>query len=133
MFITVQIPLVDYRSLQDVPTKLDLPDWPDPDPEEDKMLYFGKIFNSSSQYIGPWDGEKRYCDVSSVINFCGLQKTNFRNLLQVPWGSKIVFRRFQSDGKFLAKFELGFYDGFEEGLKLEIGRASCRERVYVLV
>ena len=59
MFITIQIPLVDYRSLQDNPAKLKFPEWHDPDSEETNMLYFGKIFNKDKKYKGPWAGEKR--------------------------------------------------------------------------
>ncbi|MEO8416927.1 MAG: hypothetical protein ABI472_24905 [Ginsengibacter sp.] len=116
MFITIQIPLVDYRSLQDNPAKLKFPEWPDPDSEEDNMLYFGKIFNKDDKYKGPWDGEKRYCDVSSVVNFCGMEDIHFHKSLQLEWSAKILFRRFQSDGRFLAKFEFGFFDNFESTL-----------------
>jgi hypothetical protein len=116
MFITIQIPLVDYRALWDTRTKLDFPDWPNPDPEEANMLYFGKIFNKDDRYQGPWDGEKRYCDVSSVINFCGMQDVHFHKSIQEKWKTSILFRRFQSDGRFLAKFELGFFDEFESTL-----------------
>ena len=119
MFITIQIPLVDYRALQDTLTKLDFPEWPNPDPEEANMLYFGKIFNKDDRYQGPWDGEKRYCDVSSVINFCGMQDVHFRKSIQEEWNASILFRRFQSDGRFLAKFELGFFDEFESTLNPE--------------
>lgn len=116
MFITIQIPLVDYRDLQDTSTKNKLPKWPDPDSEQDSMLYFGKIFNKDDKYKGPWDGEKRYCDVSSVINFCGMGDNDFHKSLQLEWKTSILFRRFQSDGRFLAKFELGFVDNFESTL-----------------
>jgi hypothetical protein len=106
MFLTVQFPLVDYRSLQETSTKLDRPVWPDPDPEGDNILYFGKIFNRNSKYSGPWDGEKRYCNVKSVINFCGRGENNFYNSLGVPWSSRILFRRLQLDGKFETKIKL---------------------------
>lgn len=131
MFITIQFPLVDYRSLEDTPSRLDIPQWPDPDPEEDNILYFGKIFNRETKYWGPWDGEKRYCNVKSVINFCGLKDEHFYNLLGVPWSSVILFRRFQSDGKFLAKFEVGFYDHFEYTQNFaELSPQQIREQLY---
>jgi hypothetical protein len=121
---------VDYRCLQETSTKLDLPEWPDPDPEGDNILYFGKIFNRNSKYSGPWDGEKRYCNVKSVINFCGLGADNFYSSLSIPWSSRILFRRFQSDGKFLAKFEIGFYDDFETKIKLNGDSEEIKDSLY---
>ena len=116
MFLTLQFPFVDYRYLQNKPSKLEKPNWPDPDPDIEKILYFGRIFNRNIPYKGPWDGEKLYCNVKSVFNFCGNENYNFYKSLKEPFSSRILFRRFQSDGKFMAKFEIGFYDNFEENI-----------------
>ena len=113
MFITIQFPFVDYRYLQDNPVKLDKPRWPDPDPGKGNMIYFGRIFNRSVPYKGPWDDQKRYCNAKGVMNFCGMGDDHFYKSLMTKWDARILFRRFQSDGKFMAKFEIGFYDDFE--------------------
>lgn len=130
MFITVQFPLVDYRGLRDASLKLEKPKWPEPDPEQSKILYFGKIFNSKSRYSGPWDGEKRYCDTKKVINFCGRGDNHFYNSLFLPLESRILFKRFQSDGKFMVKFEVGFDDNFEVTVQNEKDPEQLKRLIY---
>ena len=45
-----------------------------------------------------------------------MEDIHFHKSLQLEWSAKILFRRFQSDGRFLAKFEFGFFDNFESTL-----------------
>lgn len=113
MFLTIQFPIVDYRDLEDFSSKALKPRWPNPDVANGKMRYFGKINARTHPIFGPWDGEQRYCNAKSVFNFCGLDDHHYFNSLKEKWNSGILFRRFQSDGKFLAKFEVGFKDGYE--------------------
>ncbi len=114
MFLTLQFPLLDYRYLKVEPNRIERPNWPEPGDDE-RLRYFGEIFSRNNPYLGPWDDEKKYCNARSVINFCGMEENHFfKNLHDGPSASRILFRRFQSDGKCMGKFEVGFNDSFED-------------------
>ncbi|MBX3254047.1 MAG: toll/interleukin-1 receptor domain-containing protein [Chitinophagaceae bacterium] len=114
MFITLQFPLFDRRFFEVDPNRTEKPKWPEPG-MNDRVRYFGDVLSRNKPYLGPWDDEKKYCNAGSVINFCGLQEAHFFKLLHnAPYEARILFRRFQSDGRCLAKFELGFNDAFEQ-------------------
>src|SRR3954470_24659689 len=120
MFITLQFPLFDRRYLLADVSRTEKPEWPTP-MERDRIRYFGEVISrnkdSKKEYKGPWDDEKKYCNVRSVIDLCGTGKQHFyKQLHQSAFHSRIVFRRFQSDGKCLAKFEIGFNDELENTL-----------------
>ena len=113
MFITLQFPLFDNRYFLTDVNRTSKPEWPTPQPR-DRVRYFGQVLDRHQQYLGPWDDEKKYCNAHSVINLCGTQSIHFfKNLHEAPFQSRILFRRFQSDGKCLSKFEIGFNDEFE--------------------
>src|SRR4051812_10787601 len=120
MFITLQFPLFDHRHLLADASRTEKPEWPTP-MEQDRIRYFGEIItrnkDTKKEYKGPWDDEKKYCNARSVIDLCGTGKQHFyKQLHQSNSHSRIAFRRFQSDGKCLAKFEIGFNDEFEDTL-----------------
>jgi TIR domain len=119
MFITLQFPLFDYRYIKTNPNRPDKPRWQEPG-ENERIRYFGNIFGRNIPYYGPWDDEKKYCNARSVINTCGMGEEHFYKLLFLsPAGSRIYFRRFQSDGKCMARFDVGFNDHFEKVLAAE--------------
>lgn len=110
MFITLQFPLFDYRFFKADPNKTERPKWPEPG-SNDRVRYFGEILGRNKKYLGPWDDEKKYCNAGSVLNFCGLKDEHFfKSLYSDPYHARILFRRFQSDGRCMAKFEVGFND-----------------------
>lgn len=110
MFITLQFPLFDYRFFKADPNKTERPKWPEPG-SKDRVRYFGEILGRNKKYLGPWDDEKKYCSAGSVLNFCGLKDVHFfKSLYSDPYHARILFRRFQSDGRCMAKFEVGFSD-----------------------
>ncbi|HRQ51109.1 MAG TPA: hypothetical protein PLR74_11270, partial [Agriterribacter sp.] len=110
MFITLQFPLFDYRFFKADPNKTERPKWPEPGSNA-RVRYFGEILGRNKQYLGPWDDEKKYCNAASVLNFCGLKDGHFyKSLYSDPYHARILFRRFQSDGRCMAKFEVGFND-----------------------
>jgi hypothetical protein len=114
MFITIQYPLFDYRYIKDIPNRDERPNWPEPD-KDDYVRYVGEIFDRNKPYLGPWDDEKKYCNAYSVINLCGMGEEHYYKMLFSSQSkSRILFRRFQTDGKCMAKFELGFNDNFEQ-------------------
>jgi hypothetical protein len=107
MFITLQFPLFDYRFFEADPKRKETPKWPEPG-KKDRVRYFGDILDRNKPYLGPWDDEKKYCSAGSVFNFCGLGNDHFfKSLYSDPHHARILFRRFQSDGKCMAKFEVG--------------------------
>lgn len=113
MFITLQFPIIDYRFLQFDFIRTKRPNWPNAE-KNDYVRYIGHIFDRRPPYLGPYDGEKKYCSASHVINLCGTGKEHFfKSLHHSTSRSRILFRRFQSDGNCLAKFEIGFDDEFE--------------------
>ncbi|MGN6298521.1 MAG: toll/interleukin-1 receptor domain-containing protein [Ginsengibacter sp.] len=118
MFITIQFPLFDYRYMKADPRRTEKPNWSDAGRNgNNRVRYFGEIFDRKTPYLGPWDDEKKYCNAKSVINLCGLgEKEFYKSLYTSPSKSRILFRRFQSDGKCLAKFEVGLNDSFEYSL-----------------
>ncbi len=65
MFITLQFPLFDNRYLQPSFNRTERPKWPTP-AEDDKIRYFGQILNRTSEYLGPWDDEKKYCNARAL-------------------------------------------------------------------
>jgi hypothetical protein len=114
MFITLQFPLFDYRFIKANPNRTARPDWTEPK-KNDRVRYFGEIFDRTKPYLGPYDDEKKYCNARSVINLCGMGDEHFyKSLFTSPFQSRILFRRFQSDGKCMAKFEIGLNDNFEK-------------------
>src|SRR3954469_15616747 len=124
MFITLQFPLFDRRYLLADTNRTEKPAWPTP-MERDRIRYFGEIISrnkdNKKEYKGPWDDEKKYCNIRSVIDLCGTsQQHYYKQLHQSAFHSRIVFRRFQSDGKCLAKFEIGFNDEFEKTLDASV-------------
>lgn len=113
MLITLQFPLFDNRYIVADTNRTERPEWPTPQ-QRDRVRYFGEIIDRKQKYLGPWDDEKKYCTAHSVINLCGTGNNHFfRNMYSAPFQSRILFRRFQSDGKCLSKFEIGFNDSFE--------------------
>lgn len=115
MFITLQFPLFDYRYVKADPNRTEKPNWSDAGRNgNSRVRYFGEIFDRKTPYLGPWDDEKKYCNAKSVINLCGMGDEHFyKSLFSSPPQSRILFRRFQSDGKCMAKFEVGINDNFE--------------------
>jgi|GEM_PF-5987297 len=115
MFITIQFPLFDYRYMKANPNRTEKPNWSDAGRNgNNRVRYFGEIFDRKTPYLGPWDDEKKYCNAKSVINLCGMGDEHFyKSLFSSPARSRILFRRFQSDGKCMAKFEVGVNDNFE--------------------
>lgn len=131
MFITFQFPLFDNRYfLTDVNRTL-RPEWPTPQ-QHDRVRYFGEVIGRGQQYLGPWDDEKKYCNAHSVINLCGTESNHFfRNLHGASFQSRILFRRFQSDGKCLSKFEIGFNDEFENTLdEASLQKGNLKDLVF---
>jgi hypothetical protein len=124
MFTTIQFPFIDLRGLfMDNNISLYNRHWERPEGKT-IMPFTGPIFRRV-QYRGPWDGEEIYCQAKNTFNFCGLQTDNFYPSLKQKWKAEILFRRFQTDGYFLVKYDVGFYDNFEEhalkdGLRLQI-------------
>ncbi len=124
MFITLQFPLFDYRYIQANPNRTERPNWPEPG-GNDRLRYFGEIFNRTKPYLGPWDDEKKYCNARSVINLCGMGDDHFYKMFfKSPAQTRILFRRFQSDGKCMAKFEIGLNDDFEKSPALQNADAA---------
>jgi len=118
MFLTIQFPLLDYRLLQSSPNRTEKPNWPKPEKSE-IARYFGRVFEKSDTgFYGPWDDENKYCRAKGVINLCGLGENSFyQSLHESDCRSRVQFRRFQSDGRFFAKYDIGFTDNFEYTLK----------------
>ncbi len=124
MFITLQFPLFDYRYIKAQPNRTDRPNWPEPG-DNDRIRYFGEIFGRNKPYLGPWDDEKKYCNARSVINLCGMGEEHFyKKFFDSPAKTRILFRRFQSDGKCMAKFEIGLNDDFEHDPALQNADAA---------
>ncbi|HRP57785.1 toll/interleukin-1 receptor domain-containing protein [Agriterribacter sp.] len=116
MFITLQFPLFDYRFFKTDPNKTERPKWPEPG-NNARVRYFGEILGRNKKYLGPWDDEKKYCNAAGVLNFCGLKEEHFfKSLYSNPYHARILFRRFQSDGRCMAKFEVGFSDQLRNGV-----------------
>lgn len=113
MFLTLQIPLFDYRFFESAPQRTERPKWPEPGPKE-RIRYFGEVVDRNARYVGPWDDEKKYCNAAGVINFCGTEARHFYKAFYAkPNNARILFRRFQSDGRCLSKFEIGINDQLE--------------------
>jgi hypothetical protein len=73
MFITIQFPLFDYRYMKADPRRTEKLNWSDAGRNgNNRVRYFGEIFDRKTPYLGPWDDEKKYCNARSVINLCGL-------------------------------------------------------------
>ena len=117
MFITIQFSLLDYRLIQENSNRFDRPKWPEPK-EKEIVRYFGQVLGRDDKVTGPWDGDKRYCDARGVINLCGTGEEHFfKQLHESAIGSRVLFRRFQSDGRFFAKYDIGFDDSFEQTIE----------------
>jgi len=117
MFITLQYPLFDHRNLDTKINRVARPNWYNPD-SKDWIRYTGDILTKKKKYNGPWDSDAYYCNAKGVISLCGTGELNYFKLLKSSnVQSQVMFRRLQADGNFLAKYELGFTDKFEEGIQ----------------
>ncbi len=131
MYITIQYPLFDGRLLSGNPNRIDRPNLLDPQ-SRDILRYIGEVIdpyapkttgeNNSQKigqknykrYRGTWDSDKKYFDASSVLVLAGLEKRNYlQKLRNTAFKTKLLFRRFQTDARFLARFEMAWTDEIE--------------------
>lgn len=129
MFLTIQFPILDHRFYKPNSIRIKIPDWSKPK-SSDIVRYFGPVMEKKAVMYGPWDSDMQYCYARGVFNLCGTGDSHFYKLLhESTTASRVVFRRFQSDGRFFAKFDIGFDDQLEEEL-LATGAAFNKEKFY---
>ena len=125
MYITIQYPLFDTRLLSADPNRTDRPDLGNPQ-DKDVLRYIGQVINARpavpigtnkkkiKKYYGSWDGAHKYFDASSILVLAGKGQDNYlQKLRNAGFGAKLLFRRFYSDSRFLARFEIAWTDNIE--------------------
>ena len=92
MFVTLQLPLFDSRYLNPKPNRFEKPSWNDAN-IQGHIRYFGQILENEDEFLGPWDGEKKYCNAKNVFGFRDSGTENFHKKLYLPeFTSRIFFR-----------------------------------------
>ncbi len=113
MFIEFQHPIIDVRCLVEENFKIPVPNWPIP---EDKKMLKGIGITKRRQNGGSiyWSGEQKYCQAEKAIRFQNLDKYKIRFKNNAILSTECEFRRINSDGNFLVKYEIGFSNSFEK-------------------
>ncbi|HTI07583.1 MAG TPA: hypothetical protein VL832_03470 [Puia sp.] len=104
MFLILQYPLTDLRSIIPNNRRLRKPQWPTPD-DNTSLRHFGVVTPRLAGGVDDWPGEQIFCLSRRAIRIEQLtqQKLSFEgNWLEF----KGAFRRFFSNGRFMGKFEL---------------------------
>jgi hypothetical protein len=106
MLAGITIPLADLRAFAGMREPASgRPKWPDPDPNEEFLRFFGGIFQRPQGGLTGWVGEATVCEAKRAIRFCQRQ-------LSLPISGdnvriKVAYRRFWFDGLVVAKFDIG--------------------------
>ncbi|HEY5943702.1 MAG TPA: hypothetical protein VIT89_12690 [Solirubrobacterales bacterium] len=109
MFVNVQLPFADLRPfLGTASGRLALPGWPSPQVDAEFVRAVGAVRQRRAGGLAPWMGEGYFADATRAVRFPprfarwpyahGYNGTTMQN----------VFRRFFSDGRAVARLEIGF-------------------------
>lgn len=109
MFINVQIPFADLRPFLGTDYgRLPIPGWPHPQVDAEFVRAVGAVRQRKAGGVSPWMGEGYYADAARAIQF----PPKFARW-PYAWGGnstsmQAIFRRFFSDGRAVARMEIGF-------------------------
>lgn len=113
MFIVFQHPIIDFRNLIENNCKLSLPNWPNPE-DENMIKHIGVTRSRLKGGIANWSGEHKYCTTNKAIQYLDLEKHKIQFGDNAFLTTNGVFRRLNSNGNFLVKYETGISNRFEE-------------------
>jgi hypothetical protein len=109
LFIAIQIPLADLRPFLDSETaRLPMPGWPSPQVDVEFVRAVGAVRERRRGGLAPWLGEGYYANATRALRFPpGFGRWPF---FDGPKATRLhcVFRRYFSDGRAVARVEVGF-------------------------
>lgn len=120
MHIIFQFPITDLRLIKDEGLRLGRPFWTSPDIDKSRpfIRQFGRLRDRKNGGVTGWPAEEHYCDARLSIKYKDIHKSGF----VIDEEEKAIiykaYRRLYSDGKFMNKIELGFFDDIEDRIKL---------------
>ena len=113
MLLVFQHPIIDFRDLIGDNYRLFVPKWPTP--ENEKMIkHTGNINNRLQGGTTNWSGEHKFCKANNAIQYIELEKQKIRFSDNSFLNTNGIFRRVNSNGNFLVKYEIGISNRFEE-------------------
>jgi hypothetical protein len=115
MLLVFQHPVIDFRPLVDDNYRLPMPDWPVPE-DENMMRYIGITKRRLKGGTTSWSGEHKFCTARKAIQHIDLEKHRIKFNDNTFLKTAGAFRRINSNGNFLVKFEIGVSNDFEEYL-----------------
>ena len=104
MFLSIQFPITDLRTLLGNTNKLIKPTWSNPDIASE-LRYFGTIAQRIRGGILQWPGEAKYCNASNSINLKELTRQTI-TVNNNKMNFEGIFRRFYKPGEFTCKYEI---------------------------
>ena len=107
MFLVIQFPIADLRVHAPGTARLRAPAWPDPEIGVEFMRAVGEVKERIGGGLNNWMTEDTFCTAQRAIRlheFKGVLTTD-----AITWLARCGFRRFYSNGRALAKFEIGFF------------------------
>jgi hypothetical protein len=106
MFLTIQYPITDLRTIFENTNRLAKPNWPNPD-NNSALRQFGAIGERSRGGVLQWPAEKKFCIATNAIHLKELtQQLLIVNNKMLRFEGR--FRRFFKPGDFTCKFEIAF-------------------------
>lgn len=123
MFLVFQHPIIDFRYLIENNYKLPLPNWPNPD-NQNMMKCVGITQTRLRGGTTYWSGEHKFCTARKAIQYIDLDKHRIKFSDNSFLTTQSVFRRLNSNGNFLVKYEIGLFSRFEEFLNVISGKKN---------
>jgi hypothetical protein len=106
MFLTIQYPITDLRTILGNTNMLIKPKWPNPDIGS-TLRHFGSIGERTRGGVLQWTAEEKFCISKNAINLKELTKQkNTVNNKDLRF--ECCFRRFFKPGEFTCKYEIAF-------------------------
>jgi hypothetical protein len=104
LLLSIQFPIVDFRSFIETTGRLRKPGWPLPTPNDEFVRTYGAIRIRPRGGLSGWIGENEICEATRAIRLSNCLKVKSSD---TPIPFRVAFRRFFFDGIAAGKFELG--------------------------
>ncbi|MCE1189748.1 MAG: hypothetical protein LWX56_11485 [Ignavibacteria bacterium] len=112
LLFVLEFPITDFRCILHSPYKLQRPFWPVP-AAGDMQKSIGSIDRRKKGGVRSWGGEAIHSSARQAVHYPELSKFFIETGSRHRLITEGAFRRFYSDGKFFAKYELGLSNNFE--------------------
>jgi hypothetical protein len=115
MFLTIQYPITDLRTISGATNALRIPGWPDPD-ENSALRYFGAIVKRSKKDkkgVLQWPADSKFCNAVNTIRVNDLFKVKIPGQ-DADLAFSCRYRRFFKPENFIGRYEAAFTTGADK-------------------